>query len=95
MTCCLFKMKENGLPELSFLPSLTFRESAGTLDQLSARGGAPALGGACMGLSQYPGSCVGILEAAWVLVSTLEAAWVFLAGSSNQENILWISKCLQ
>lgn len=60
MTCCPFKMKENGLPELSFLPLLTFRELAGALDQLCARGGAPVFGGACVGLSQCPGSCVGI-----------------------------------
>lgn len=34
-----FKSKENGLPEYSFLPLLTFHESARTLDQMSAKGG--------------------------------------------------------
>lgn len=33
-----FKSKENGLPEYSFLPLLAFRESARTLDQMSAKG---------------------------------------------------------
>lgn len=32
------KSKENGLPEYSFLPLLAFRESARTLDQMSAKG---------------------------------------------------------